>query len=60
MQVGDLVRLKSSLDGMYRHCHSGQCLIYAGKGLWHDWGRFLLPDGTIGQIQLTDVEAVCK
>ena len=58
MQVGDLVRLKGLSDGTYGKVRAGDYLIYIGKGSWYSWGRFLLPDGTKGQVQVTDVEAL--
>ena len=58
MQVGDLVRLKGLSDGTYGTVRAGEYLIYVGKGSWYGWGRFLLPDGRSGQIQLTDVEVL--
>ncbi len=67
MQVGDLVRLKVSGDVLVGTwldddviLSAGEYLIYAGEGSWANWGRFLFPDGNSGQIQLTDVEVVCK
>ena len=67
MQVGDLVRLKVSgnvLAGTWLDedvdIAAGVYLIYTGEGSWAGWGRFLLPDGSRGQIQLTDVEVACK
>ena len=51
MKVGDLVRCKS-LE------LSGECRIYLGEGSWAGWGRFLLADGTIRQVQLSEVEVV--
>ena len=67
MQVGDLVRLKVSgnvLAGTWLdddvNLAAGDYLIYAGEGSWANWGRFLFPNGKRGQIQLTDVEVICK
>ena len=58
MQIGDLVRIKSLDDSTYGNIRTGDYLIYIGKGSWYSWGRFLLPDGTKGQVQLADVEAL--
>ena len=49
MKVGDLVRCKS-LE------LSGECRIYLGEGSWAGWGRFLLTDGTIREVQLSEME----
>lgn len=57
MKVGDLVRLRG---GVYRNFLDGEYLIYMGNGSWAGWGRFTDSKGQAGQIQLTDVEVVCK
>ena len=58
MQVGDLVRVRSIDDSTYGNVRVGEYLIYVGKGSWYSWGRFLFPDGSTGQVQLTDVEVL--
>ena len=61
MKIGDLVRIRWMDDNTYyRNVRVGDHLIYIEKGSWHGWGRFLLPDGTKGQIAFADVEVVCK
>jgi len=57
MQIGDLVRLRG---GVYRNFLAGEYLIYMGNGSWAGWGRFADSKGQTGQIQLTDVEAICE
>ena len=61
VKIGDLVRIRWTDDNTYyRNVRVGDHLIYIEKGSWHGWGRFLLPDGTKGQIAFADVEVVCK
>ena len=59
MKVGDLVKVRGiDEQTTYGNVRVGEYLIYTGKGSWHGWGRFLFPNGSTGQIQLADVEAV--
>ena len=58
MKKGDLVRIRSLDDSTYGNVRTGDYLIYVGKGSWYGWGRFLLPDGSTGQIAYADLEVL--
>ena len=56
MKVGDLVRRREP----HGYDIIVEYLIFIGDGLWAGWGKFIDSKGQTGQIQFTDVEAICE